>query len=168
MGIAFSCRLGKPATARSMRLSSRPPCRSGATASSRRLFYGRLLGQPCSEHTFRRLPIPYIKTRPLSQLPGRRCHRRRSAGDCGSPHSTPPNARAKSAFAVLSLNHRHLLIASINLQSNRSRRNSNRVLKTQEAHLAGGLRATGLQANSSVGQRRTAYKRQIAEATSLK
>jgi hypothetical protein len=26
------------------------------------LFYGRLLGQPCSEHTFRRLPIPYIKT----------------------------------------------------------------------------------------------------------
>jgi hypothetical protein len=26
------------------------------------MFYGRLLGQPCSEHTFRRLPIPYKKT----------------------------------------------------------------------------------------------------------
>ena len=26
------------------------------------MLYGRLLGQPCSEHTFRRLPIRYKKT----------------------------------------------------------------------------------------------------------
>lgn len=26
------------------------------------MLYGQLLGQPCSEHTLRRLPIPYIKT----------------------------------------------------------------------------------------------------------